>query len=273
MSTKVVCDFDLNVNGTQSQANLNAQLAAVPLDLSLPQLWGAIPTSDVTSNIGGTQIRRRIQLTFDNGATAAITPTMQDSRVSKLTLGAVAGWWAAIPILQFTGGFTTPKPAGAIQTPAQAQAVMGLGTALIARGGTGYTAPTASLVGGNLAPGGTPAVLGAVTQVAGVITAVAITSAGSGYTQFPVIVISDPTGSGAEVYGALTVVGATLTNPGYGYSSVPTMSVLPLLPQMGGNAGLPPSGGVDPGSFRNWMTGVIKQTMRTPVLVPISLYS
>ena len=257
MTTKIQADYFLTVVGNQTQATLDGLMKAVPLDLSLPRLWGVIPTSDTLSILSSSLIRRRILCDFGLG-TAAITANMfpgdgNRSIVQSLTLGAEAGFFAAPPILVFSGG--NPELA------ASAVPVMGVATALVARGGAGYTgAATAALVGGNLAPGGTPATLGAITVVAGAVTAVAIATAGSGYTTWPEIVVTDPAATvQAEVYGGLQIVSLTLISPGLGYDSAPTITTTPVFP-----TNLLP-GEVNDTTLANWMTGIFQNKLRTPI--------
>ena len=63
----------------------------------------------------------------------------------------------------------------------------------INNGGSGYTAPIASLSGG----GGSGCTLGIPVLTGGAITSIPVTTAGSGYTTPPSITITDSTGSGA----------------------------------------------------------------------------
>lgn len=96
-------------------------------------------------------------------------------------------------------------------------------------GGTGYTAPVATISapdfpsGGGAFPNGAQAQATA-TQSGGIITAVNIAFGGSGYFQ-PTVTISDPTGSGATV--TLTVSGVNKLNPGqesYNFSDIDVSS-------------------------------------------------
>ena len=258
MTSAVQYDAFLTIVGNQKQSTLNNLMAQVPLDLVLPQLWGVIPISDVTANLTASQTRRRVRLDFGLG-TAAVTANMfpgngNGGQIASLSLGATGGFFAAPPILVFSGGGTPLVPASAVP-------IMGVSQALIARGGVGYTgAAVATLVGGNLAPGGVPATLGAITIGGGVVTAVAIATPGSGYTTYPTIVITDPAATlQAEVYGALQVVGLTLVNAGTAYESAPTITTTPVFPQ-----NLLP-GEVDGACFSEWMDGIFNNQIRTPV--------
>lgn len=264
MAAKVLLSYLLEVYGNQTQASLLARMAAVPLDLTLPQMWGLIPDSDAMATPTGTEITRTIELNMCNSAAASITAALDSSpnngRVAKLTLGATAGYMAGPPILSFTA----PNPGG---QKAAGVPVMGVKQAVIANGGSGYNGATttAALVGGNLAPGGTPATLGAITLIGNVVTNVAIATPGSGYTTYPTIVITDSSGagSGAEIYGGLNLVGVTLTNPGFLYSTAPVVTVTSLF-----SANCP--GEVAPGelfdnTMANWMTIQLQIGVRSPI--------
>lgn len=67
-------------------------------------------------------------------------------------------------------------------------------SATVVNGGSGYTAPVLTFMGG----GGSGAA-GTATVVNGVITAVAISNAGTGYTSAPAITVTDTTGTGAAL--------------------------------------------------------------------------
>lgn len=266
MPSKVICAYVLTVAGNQSQASLAARLAAVALDLSLPRMWGLIPDADGTTEPTAATINRTIELNMGHGS-AAITAHQDSSPetggVSSLTLGATSGYYAGPPILSFS----KPNPSGLV---AAAVPIMGVKQAVIANGGSGYTGPTISLalVGGNLAPGGTPAVLGSPTLIGGVVTSIAIVSPGSGYTTYPEIVITDSgVGAGAKAYGGLNLVGVTLNSPGSLYSAPPTVTVTPLF-----DASAPAElGETTDNTMSNWMTGQFQIAVRSPIqaVVPV----
>jgi hypothetical protein len=260
MATKIICAYELTVSGNQSQASLAARFAAVPLDLSLPQMWGLIPIEDVTTEPTAKEILRTITLHFDN-AGATLTP-VQDTDplhggIDSLTLGATSGYFAGPPVITIS---PSPIPGG---KPAAAVAIMGVTEAIVANGGSGYTgASVATLVGGNLAPGGTPATLGPIALIGGVVSSIAIATPGSGYTTFPTIVITDSGGgSGAEVYGGLQIVGTTMTAHGSLYSSLPTITVTALF-----NASVPGEmAETTDATMANWMTGQLQIATRSPI--------
>jgi FtsP/CotA-like multicopper oxidase with cupredoxin domain len=64
----------------------------------------------------------------------------------------------------------------------------------VTNGGTGYTNPVVAITGG----GGSGAAATATVDAGGVITAIALTANGSGYTSAPTVSITDPTGTGAS---------------------------------------------------------------------------
>lgn len=261
MPTKVNCLWFLTVVGNQTQASLAARMAAVPLNLALPQIWGLIPSADAVTLPDGVTVQRAISLDMGNGGSAVITAALDSSpthgRVHSLTLGATAGFYGAPPIITIAA---PPTPGG---QRAMGVAVMGLKKVVISNGGAAYTgATTAALVGGNLAPGGVPATLGAVTIIAGAIVNVAVATPGSGYTTYPTVVFADSGGgSGALGYGGLNLVGVTLVNPGYLYTTAPGVVVTPYYP-----ASYPASQseGTDQ-TMAMWMTGEFQIALRSPI--------
>jgi fibronectin-binding autotransporter adhesin len=131
-------------------------------------------------------------------------------------VGVVTGsGYTSAPTVTITGG-------GGLG--ATATAVLGSGTTagqvvryIITNSGTGYTsAPTVTIT----APSGTGQ-LGAILPI----------DFGSGYTLAPVVIISGGGGTGASAVAILgtgiqagQVIGYTITNPGVGYTSAPTIS-------------------------------------------------
>ena len=132
----------------------------------------------------------------------------------------------------------------------------GIALLTVTSGGAGYTSvPTVTFMGG----GGSGAAATAVVDTNNVVTGLLLTNAGTGYTSAPTIVIGGPgtgatatatiatagsgysstnppavtitgTGTGATatavVAGGL-VTGIIVTNPGVGYTSVPTVTIAP----------------------------------------------
>jgi autotransporter-associated beta strand protein len=121
-------------------------------------------------------------------------------------------------------------------TGAAAIPVLGIGveTFTLTNGGSGYNDvgrgsnvanPTVTVTGG----GGSGAVLGAVTNTAGVVTGINIYSPGIGYTSAPTITISAPSAGGTQATIAtsnlFTLLGIEQTAPGTGYYTAPTATV------------------------------------------------
>jgi hypothetical protein len=258
LPSTINCNYDLTIMGNTPQSVLETIMAAVPLDLSLPRQYGCIPTSDLIIRGDAADSKRAITLGMGQGlapVTAAL-PAGGGGRVKTLTLGGVSGYFAAPPI--FT--FSPPQAAGG--RTAAAIPTMGMSQVIISKGGSGYTvAVTATLVGGNLAPGGVPATLGAITRgLGGAITSVAVATLGSGYTTYPQIVFTDSGGgSGADAYGGLQVIAVTLTEKGSGYTAAPTVTTTCLY-----NASTFEFSGRSP-TFENWMTCSLQRALRSPV--------
>ena len=252
------CEYVLPVVGNQSVTALQKRMANVRIPLSILREWGLIPYTDHTTVIGQT-VHRVLQFDMGRGsapATCAL-PAGGGESLSSITLsGGESGWFNAAPIPQFT------PAAGAPGSGASAVCGMGVATAIIARGGAGYTgAATAAVVGGDLAPGGTPATLGALTIVGGAVVGVNINTTGDGYTTYPDIVVTDPAATQqAEVYGGLQVNEMTLVNPGDFYTAAPVISVLPLFFSMAlGNISAMPA------VVKQFMLGVFQNALGAQV--------
>jgi hypothetical protein len=88
------------------------------------------------------------------------------------------------------------------------------------------SAPLVVLSGG----GGTGATAGTVTLSSQTVTAIAVSTGGSGYNAPPDVVISGGGGAGARAYCTLTagvVTAITVSNVGSGYTSQPTVTIVP----------------------------------------------
>lgn len=216
------CSYKALATGV-TPAALASLLAAVPLDLTLPRILGLIPVSDSTTS-DATSATRTIVLGMGAatyGTTAGINFSFGSPRgpIQSATVQAgVPTNYPCPPLLSF--GDPTGSGAGGFVE-------MGLGAAIILNGGGSYTGATvATLVGGDLRPGGIPAAVTPVI-VAGVITGVTITTVGEGYTTFPQVVFTDTGGgSGAIAVMSLTPVEYEIQQQGQGYSS-PTLDLTP----------------------------------------------
>ena len=91
-------------------------------------------------------------------------------------------------------------------------------------GGSNYGAGTTVVFSAPATPGGVTAT-GTATVAAGVITAITITNPGSGYTSYPTIAFQNVgSGSGASANSNVSVTGVVITNPGSGYTAAPTVA-------------------------------------------------
>jgi hypothetical protein len=92
-------------------------------------------------------------------------------------------------------------------------------------GGLGYTSPPTVTFSAPQLPGGYSATATASIS-GGVVTGFTLTNPGYGYTSAPTITLSGGGGSGAsaQAIGALFVTSATITNGGLGYTSAPTLN-------------------------------------------------
>ncbi len=120
---------------------------------------------------------------------------------------------------------TIDPPAGtpAVQATATARVDMGVNAVAVGAGGAGYAAPLVSFTGG----GGTGAAAFATVDLTGAITAITVTSPGTGYTTAPAVNITDVAGTGASATATITgtIVGIDVTNPGSGYTTAPNVVI------------------------------------------------
>jgi autotransporter-associated beta strand protein len=183
-------------------------------------------TTGGTLDLGGQTVTQPITLNGgslinSNTATAAVVGSgvLGDGIVSTTSLSGDAS-------VTFTGSGT-----GAAATP-----MLGIGveTFTLTNGGSGYSDvgrgstaanPTVTVTGG----GGSGAVLGALTNTAGVVTGIDIYSPGIGYTTAPTITISAPSAGGTQATVSttdlFTLLGIEQTAPGTGYYTALTATV------------------------------------------------
>ena len=149
--------------------------------------------------------------------TATITYPAGTNVVTGVAVTNGGSGYTSVPTVSFK-----PYPVTGTGTGAAATATIDGRVASIAivNGGSGYTAPTVTLSGG----GGTGA-LATATINGGVITGIAVTAAGTGYTSAPTVAITGQAGSGATGTATITkVVSAiTVTSGGSGYANPPTV--------------------------------------------------
>jgi hypothetical protein len=261
-NTQVSCAYVVRATG-QTVANMAVFLAAVPLDLALPRLWGVVPIADATtpSFPGPSEVERAIHLGFGTGGTFAGVAVLDGgekrSPIRRCAVpGGIAGDFGAPPVLSFTDA-----------TGAGASAIVncGLGTVFLLNGGTGYGGgTTAKPINNNPAKGGSPGTL-SVTVVAGVITAVTVTGTGGNLTTFAEVEFDNTGGgSGAVAYVALKPISISMQQLGQGYTA-PSLVVTPFFSDCA------PDASNQAGCFANWMTQVLATGVQSVVkaLAPV----
>ena len=243
-----------NLVTTPSAAAL-AALKKIPIDLTLPQIWGLLPISDVPA-LAFPALNRTIvcQMTPTVAdAAGTVVMTGDQGAVKSITMTNPGGLYGMPPVLTFVGG-------NPLQ-PAQAVAVCAVGGCIVLLGGAGYTGATIVTFKGQLAPGGVQAT-GTVTVAFGAVTGIVMTNTGGPYVQPPAAVISDTGGgAGAEVVAGLSLSGATVTYGGTGYQAAPTAVFTPLFKQM-----VPDSAGNanQQATLKGWMDQVFSNAMELP---------
>lgn len=239
-----------------------AALKLVPLDLTLPRIWGLLPITDTPAfgfpNLTRTVVAQMTPTIGDATGTAVLGVGGNSGNVASVTMTAEGGLYACPPVVTFTGG-------GPVQ-PAQGFANCKVRGCIALLGGSGYTAATVVTFRGPLAPGGVPAT-GTVTVIAGAVTGIVMTNTGGPYLQQPDAIISDTGGGkGAEVVAGLSVSSVGVTFGGVGYQTVPTVVFTPLFKQM-----VPDSAGnaAQQATLKGWMDGFIANAMNLPFVSTI----
>lgn len=249
--------------GPTSSAVTSAALALVPIDLTLTQLYGLLPITDVIGG-AGTTVTRTIQTqmtaTIADAAGTAVMAGNPAGTVASVTMTNQGGLYAMPPVVTFTGGTPT--------APAQGVARCQVRGCNVLLGGSGYSGATIVTFVGGLEPGGVPAT-GTVTVVGNAVTGIVMVTTGGPYRQAPLAVISDTGGgTGAEVVAGLSVSSVLVTYGGLAYQAAPTVVFTPLFKQM-----LPDSAGNanQARSLSQWMDATFAQTMKLPIQSAITI--
>ena len=218
-TSQIQCQYLVD-SGVLTPAQIAPMMAAVPIDTTMPYLYGLRLLSDVTTT-GSNNVERVLTYSMLPASAAAGTANMAGTSgaIASVTRTAVGGPYTAVPVVSTSGGSPV--------TPASIVAICKLTGATVLNGGTGYTAPVVSFVGGSLAPGGV-APAATATVALGVITAINVTTVGGPYTQAPALVVTDPAGSGCIAVANLTVDSFQVLAPGAGYKSTPAIVVTPF---------------------------------------------
>jgi hypothetical protein len=270
MTNTVACAYSLTAVGSLSATALQTGLVAVPVDMTLPNLYGMLYISD-TSGISGQVVTRtmtfRTTPTSDASASTSLVPgDAVGGPLDGVSLIGAGSKYAAPPLVTFAGG--TPD------RPALAHAVMGVDPTgiIVIKAGSGYVAPTAAFQGpaGSLVPGGTPATATVTTDGSGHITGLIVTSVGGPYLVPPTVVISDVSGSGAIVVAPLSVTGIVIDDPGNGFVVAPTPVFTPVFKQFFPD---PPVGNGQALSLGGFMQGVFQLALGTPVIAAVPVVS
>lgn len=198
-------------------AAMQVALAGYVLSVALLDAMGLRVTSDSTT-LGV----RTIVLGLVPSVAAAIT--------ANLWAAGAPGPIISTTITNKGQGYTAPPLLTVTDTGggsgAQLTALLGVSAATVTAGGGSYVAPVVTFVGG-LPPSGGTAATATATVVGGVITAVVVTSPGSGYTAVPSVLITDSAGSGATATATLGVADVNIIQEGSGYVT-PVVTVTPL---------------------------------------------
>ena len=163
---------------------------------------------------------------------------VNESGVDAITITSGGTGYTTAPTISIPGGGGSGAAATATVSGGEVTAIT------ITSGGTGYTsAPTISITGGGTGATATatvgetnvtvtpPTAAGAAataTVSGGEVTAITITSGGTGYTSAPTISITGGGGTGATATATVSggeVTAIIITSGGTGYTSAPTISI------------------------------------------------
>jgi hypothetical protein len=253
----ITCPYKLTAVGAQPIASFASAMAAVPVDLTLPNLYGLLYSSDATATSGQT-VTRTLQFTMvpSPAATAFTTVASGDSQgfsLTGLTLDSGGDGYAAPPLITFA--ITSGNPP---LRAARAHALMGASSANVLVGGTGYSGTPTVTFHGPLAPGGVQAT-GHVTLSGNAVSALIIDTPGGPYTAPPTVNISG--GTGAIVSVALNVTSLILDDPGRGYATAPSVNFAPSFKQF-----FPDASHNQASSLSEFMRARFQYYLQTPVL-------
>ncbi|GKQ52146.1 filamentous haemagglutinin family protein [Bradyrhizobium sp. Ce-3] len=183
----------------------------------------------ITEDVGTKHLGGFSQIYFNAGKAVAFTGngTLDSASVASAALTFnIGGITIANP---GSGYFGIPDVivSGGGGSGAEAVASLGVVSIAVVSGGSGYNNGDLVTVFGTDNNGNPITATGtAVVNSSGAVTGVKLTSAGSGFPGFvDFISIDSATGDGgADFTASLGVVGVTVTNPGTGYTSMPTFS-------------------------------------------------
>lgn len=264
--------------GGASAGTVQGLMSSVPVPPTILSAFGLRVISDATTSAD--PVVRTIVLGLNPPSAASATATLADqgasgSGVGSITVSAAGSGYVLPPIVSFTGGRPIPpvepgfptqtidvnQQVGSLNSPAVAQAYLKAVGTNIGSGGSGYDSATTTLVvAGRQEKGGAALVL-TPTFTGGVLTGVAITAAGSGYTGVPQISVVDSSGSGsgASVTVTMGVSNIDVLRPGTGYDAAPTVVLTPVF-----QAFFPPSGD-QAAPFQQLMTSALEEATMGPV--------
>ena len=166
-----------------------------------------VTSSSTVLNSAGGQVTLTATITYPTGTNV----------VTGVAVTNGGSGYTSAPTVSFK-----PYPVTGTGTGAAATATIDgrVASITIVNGGSGYSSPTVTLSGG----GGTGAQATATIN-GGVITGIAVTAAGTGYTSAPTLAITDTAGSGAAGTAIFTKVVSAIavTSGGSGYANPPTV--------------------------------------------------
>ncbi len=167
---------------------------------------GGVDAVAITNAGSGYATMPTIAFSGGGGLGAAATATGSVNAIVLNSLG--AGYH--IPVVTLTGNATASVSGG-------------VDSLTLGAPGSGYVSPVVTFTGG----GGTGATATATVGAGGAITALALTSQGTGYTSAPTVSITDSggPGTGATASATINITAIAITAAGSGYAAAPTVTI------------------------------------------------
>lgn len=269
-NSTITCVYTIPLMGSQSGAALLARMKLIPIDLTLPHLWGLRYFSDASSLVGSSIVRTvvfKMVPTSVATATASLDAGNIGSPVLDLTVTSAGDGYVAPAVVSISGGDagngTVPYEA------ATATAIMKMTSVAILSGGGGYQDGDVVVVSGG---GWGPDVVLPTAEISavvggGVATVITVLTPGSGLTQPPDFTVVSNSGSGILLSAGLGVDSLSLNNAGAGYSSAPTVGMISSY------VAAHPDTSDQGSSLANFMTQVFQAALNTDVIASIPVVS
>jgi hypothetical protein len=267
-NSRITCAYSLTAVGARPIASLAAAFAAVPIDWTLPRLYGLLPISDDKGITSGNVVTRTLAFAMVPSRNALAFSTLvpgdgSGSPIEKVTLdeGGTGDGYARAPYVTFT------PTSGGPDRKAVARCHMEVGSVLVLQGGSGFSGtPTVTFANGELWPGGFQAT-GTVNLTGDAVSSITVTSPGGPYGTFPDIVFSGSgVGTGQILVPGLAVHDVEILDQGLGYipGTPGTTPVVVFTPYFKNE--MPDSFNNQASALAEFMRTAFQYALQTPIL-------